>query len=294
MKLYEIWRRRFLSPHTGRGLVQIFGFLPPVFVNALRHLFSEWEYLPQGWQAESARGQGWSEAGIAVAQERHWPTLLRNLEGPGPLGVSHFLRSDTREDRADHNAMMAWGYVLARAARKKDHISVLDWGGSLGHYYLYSRALLPEVEVSYHCYDVPDFVTAGQRLVPQGRFCDDPKDVFFRQYDLVVSSSSLHYFEDWCGVARQLAAAAGEYLYIARLQTVANGAPYVVVQRPYRSGYHAEYLSWFLNREELINCIEESGLELLREFVYAEDWHVRGAPEKGDCRGFLFRRRVAK
>jgi putative methyltransferase (TIGR04325 family) len=290
MRLYRIWRRRLLPPHAGQLFDRVAHYLPPVVVNALRYLLSEWEYMPGGWQPDSAPGQGWNDCSVATAQEHHWPTLVENLQGPGPLGVSHFLRSKTREDRADHNAMMSYGYVLARASRNKDGVSVLDWGGSVGHYYLYSRALLPEVAIDYHCYDVPRLCDLGRKLLPEAHFCDDSAEVLRRRYDLVISSSSLHYFEDWREVARKLAAATGDFLYIARLQTVVRGESFVVVQRPYHSGYHTEYLSWFLSRLELVSCLEEAGLELVREFVYAEDWLVRGAPEKGDCRGFLFQR----
>jgi len=289
MKFGEIWRRSLLRSDSQPRRAWIVRLLPPIGLDALRRLFSEWKYVPGGWQAETAPGEAWNDASVATAQERHWPTLVRNLQGPGPLGVSHLPRSVTREDRADHNTMMAYGYVLARVAWKKDTVSILDWGGCLGHYYLYSQTLLPEVVIDYHCYDVTSLCQVGRRLLPQARFYDDSADVLRRRYDLVVSSSSLHYFEDWRRTARQLAAATNEFLYIARLQTVA-GASYVVVQRPYRSGYEGEFPSWFLNRGELVNCLEEAGLELVREFVYAEDWYVRGAPEGGDCRGFLFRR----
>ena len=290
MRLYEIWRHGYLPPHGGKLFDRVSPGIPSVVANALRYLLSEWKYLPGGWQVDVERGEGWNDASVAAAQERHWPTLVENLQGRGPLGVSHFLRSRTREDRADHNAMMSYGYVLARAARKKDALSVLDWGSSLGHYYLYSRALLPEVAIEYHCYDVPRLCEVGRRLQPQAHFHDDSADVLRRRYHLVVSSSSLHYFEDWRGVARQLAAATGEFLYVARLQTVVRGDSYAVVQRPYRDGYHTEYPTWFLNRLEVVRCFEEAGLELTREFIYAEDFFVRGAPEKGECRGFLFRR----
>jgi putative methyltransferase (TIGR04325 family) len=290
MRLYRIWRRGHLRPQHGRVLDRIVAWVPPVGLKAVRHLLSEWEYLPGGWRSDEGPGEGWNDASVVAAQERHWPILVANLQGPGPLGVSHFLRSETREDRADHNAMMSYGYVLATAARKKDTLSILDWGGSLGHYLLYSRALLPNLAIDYHCHDVPRLCEAGRRRLPEARFHDDVAEVLQRRYDLVVSSSSLHYFEDWSGVARQLAAATGEYLYVARLQTVVRGDSYVVVQRPYRNGYHTEYLSWFLGRNEVIRCLEEAGLELVREFVYAEEWFVRGAPAQGDCRGFLFRR----
>ena len=290
MKLYGIWRGRLLPANLGRFFRRAAYFLPPAVVDALRYLLSEWEYLPGGWQADKAKGEGWNDDSIATAQEAHWPVLVENLQGPGPLGTSHFLHSTTRDDRGDHNAMMSFGYVLARASHKKDGVSILDWGGSLGHYYLYSRALLPEVRTDYHSFDVPGLCRAGRRQLPDAHFYENSEDVPDRRFDLVVSSSSLHYFEDWREVAQRLATATGEFLYIARQQTVLRGPSYVVVQRPYHSGYHAEYLSWFISRDELVDFFEETGLELVREFVYAEEWLVRGAPEQGESRGFLFRR----
>ena len=266
-------------------------YLPPFAIDLIRNFLAEMEYLPQGWSASSSSVKGWNDQSVRDAQEKHWPVLVGNLEGPGPLGVSHFPWIFTREDAASHNAMMSFGYILARVARKKENLSMLDWGGSAGHYYLYSRALLPEVAIEYHCHDVPLLCQLGRKLLPEAQFHEDPSALLSRQFDLVVSSSSLHYFEDWREMTRKLAATAGEFLYVARLQTVSRVPSFVVVQRPYLRGYHTEYLSWFLNRQEFIACVEESGLQLVREFVFMEEWHVRGAPEEGASRGFLFQRR---
>lgn len=123
------------------GLCRIARRVDPVLANIRASVASEMTYLPDGWQHTTG---GWHDAGVVEAQERHWPTLVANLEGPGPLGVSHLPWSATREDRAHHNTMMSYGYVLARASRQRDGLSVLDWGGGAGHYYLYSRALLPD------------------------------------------------------------------------------------------------------------------------------------------------------
>jgi putative methyltransferase (TIGR04325 family) len=98
--------------------------------------------------------------------------------------------------------MISYGYVLALAARKKDKLTILDWGGGVGHYYLYSKALLPEVGIEYHCYDVPNLCRLGRKLLPEIHLHDDERDLFGRQYDVVVSSSSLHYFENWREQAR--------------------------------------------------------------------------------------------
>ncbi|HXJ78442.1 MAG TPA: methyltransferase domain-containing protein [Candidatus Methylomirabilis sp.] len=250
---------------------------------------SEMKYVPQGWY----QIPGWNDQGIADAQERHWPTLVRNVQGPGPLGVSHLPWRTTREDRADHNILMSYGYVLARAARTKDRLTILDWGGGVGHYYLYSKALLPEVELEYECYDLPSLCRAGRKLQPDIRFHDDDKDLLGKPYDLVISSSSLHYFENWREQVRRLAACTGGFLYVARLQAVTAAPSFVAVHRPDRAGY-SEFLSWCINRQEFLGCAEEHGLELMREFVFTERWNIRGAPEKAECRGFLLRRSLPK
>jgi len=291
MRLNSIWRSSFVARQAPKAFQRATRYLPPFAIDIIRYLLAEWEYLPEGWSPRNPRSMGWNDQSVADAQEKHWPVLVGNLEGTGPLGVSHFPWILTREDAASHNAMMSYGYVLARVARKKNNLSILDWGSSAGHYYLYSKALLPEVRIEYHCHDVPLLCGLGRKLLPEVQFHEDPAALLNRQYDLVVSSSSLHYFEDWREMTRKLAATAGEFLYVARLQTVSRVQSFVVVQRPYHSGYHTEFLSWFLNRQEFVTCVEESGLRLVREFIFAEEWRVRGAPEKGACRGFLFRRR---
>lgn len=293
VKLYSLWQKGLLPQANKRlrGLAD--NWLPPAAKRLIQMILSEWEYLPNGWPDLDALGQGWDATSVAKAQERHWPTLLRNIKGPGPLGLSHFLRSEGREHTGDHNAMMSFGYVLAKAARNKQRLSILDWGGSLGHYYLYSQALLPDLEVDYTCFDVPLLNQSGRRVLPEVNHVNDPAEALGRQYDLVISSSALHYFKEWQNCARSLAEATIDSLYIARLQTIKNGHTYAVIQRPYHSGYNTEYPSWFISRVDLLGCMEGTGLDLEREFVYAEDWVVRGAPEKGHCHGFLFRRQAS-
>ncbi|MGA2937996.1 MAG: methyltransferase domain-containing protein [Syntrophobacteraceae bacterium] len=283
MKQEQIWR-----PNLASRLYSLKERIRPFVENGLNYLFSEMHYVPGGWRASDPAADGWKAEVVADAQEKHWPTLVRNLQGPEPLGVAHFPWSLSREDRTHHNVMMSYGYVLARAAGKKTNISILDWGGGAGHYYLYSMALLPEVAIDYHCFDVRGLCELGRRLLPEAQFYSDESDLRGKTFDLVVSSSSLHYFENWHETACKLASATREFLYIARLQTVLTAPSFVAVHRPNRPGY-AELLSWCLNRREVVRCLEESGMELLREFVYAAPWAVRGAPEKAETRGFLFR-----
>jgi hypothetical protein len=201
MRLYHLWRWPFVRQHCRASFQKIEYYTPPFVADAIRRLMSEWEYLPQGWRDVDPAINGWNDQSVAAAQEQHWPTLVGNLQGAGPLGVSHFPWRSTRDDLADHNAMMSFGYVLALAARKKDRLSLLDWGGGVGHYYLYARALVPELELEYHCYDLPHLCALGRTQLPEAQFHDDATGLFERQFDLIVSSSSLQYFEDWRAAA---------------------------------------------------------------------------------------------
>jgi putative methyltransferase (TIGR04325 family) len=261
--------------------------LPPVLADSARTLASEFEYTPEGWRRDQ-KERGWADQSIVRVQEARWAGLVQRLEGAGPLGVSHLPGHDTRLDHADHNIMMSFGYVLGLAAAGRDRLSVLDWGGGLGHYLLYARALFPGLELDYHCYDLPEVCETGRRLNPGASFHDGLATMPARAFDLLVSSSSLHYFEDWRGALGSMFERVHGYVYVARLQTALGSPTFAVRQTPRSAGYDTSYPSWFINRDELIACATELGAGLVREFVYDERWYPRRAPEAGASRGFLF------
>jgi putative methyltransferase (TIGR04325 family) len=248
----------------------------------------EWECLPDGWRTRDSRVKGWNVESIVETQRAKWPEVLRLVSGTGPLPV-HLWASDlSRPTLSANTVLMAYGYVLALAAWKKERVSLLDWGGGLGHYNLISQALLPLVEIEYHCKDVPLLCKAGRELQPRGTFHEDDESCFARSYDLVVASGSLEYSEDWKTVLRRLAAASRRYLYVARLPVVQRAPSFTAIQRPYRHGYATEYVSWVLNREEFLGHVGGVGMTLVREVLLAEGPAIRGAPERCEIRGFLF------
>ncbi len=273
--------------------------LPPMVFDAARHLLEsnarlgapEWEYRPDGWLTKDPRIKGWNVESVLKAQKAKWPQFLRSVQGTGLLGVAHEALVPSNSNYAAHNTIMAYAYVLALAARKKDRISLLDWGGGIGHYYVISQALLPEVEIDYHCKDVPILCQGGRELFPEASFYEDKEECFKRCYDLVLVSTSLQYSEDWRGIVARLASVSRSYLFITRLPIVHRAASFVVVQRPYHYGYKTEYLCWFLNRQEFLNYVSSLGMDLVREFLIQERPFVHKAPEQGEYRGVLFRPR---
>jgi putative methyltransferase (TIGR04325 family) len=248
-----------------------------------------WEHLPEGWPKTGSGVRGWDAQSIVAVQTAKWEQFVRLAKGTGPLGLAHEANDVARQDYAAHNTLMVFAYVLALATRRKERISILDWGGGLGHYYLLSKAFVPNLELEYHCKDLPLMCQRGRELLPEVRFHETAESCYGRQYDLVFSSSSLHYSENWRDVAARLAQMAGSYLYITRIPIVRRAPSFVVLQRPFSVGYQTEYPGWFLNHAEFLEALRDQRMELVREFLIDERPFVHRAPEQGQYRGFLWR-----
>jgi putative methyltransferase (TIGR04325 family) len=252
-----------------------------------------WEFIPEGWSSD-ARTRGWNVAGIAEMRKAKWSVYVEALKGTGPIGIIHGALSKPNSGDLDaHNTLISCAYVFALSAWQKQRLSLLDWGGGIGDYYLLGKAVLPAVEIEYYCQDVPLLCQAGRDVLPQAHFLDKPDACFSRQYDLVLASSSVWYEEDWRALLDKLAAAANSYLYVTRMIFVKGVGSYVAIQRPAAIGYPTEYLCWILNRQEFLDHVLSRGMEVVREFFIGEASYIHRAPEQGDYRGFLFRKRNA-
>jgi putative methyltransferase (TIGR04325 family) len=291
-------RPRLAQVPAARAVLK--GLVPPYAWDALQRLKRrvrgvqpEWEYAPEGWarQATDTRVKGWNVEAIAQAHRAKWPSYLQAIEGSGPLGVYHEVIEGTSV-RADslraHNTIVSYAYVLALTARGLGRVSILDWGGGIGHYYPLSRALLPGVEIDYHCKDEPAVCAVGRELFPEANFSTDDS-CLERRYDLVFVSASLQYSRQWPDALAGLAQATGRNLYVTRLPIALRAASFVLLQRAYAYGYDTEYLGWVVNRDELLQHAQSLGLTLLREFLVAGTINASHAPERPVAhRGFLF------
>jgi putative methyltransferase (TIGR04325 family) len=273
------------------------GLTPPVARDALRavreRLRPTYEYVPQGWARahEEPPVRGWNSAAVIDGSLKTWPAFVEAVSGTEPLAAFHEVAEAedvSTEDLGAHNLIMSYGYALALAAGGRERVSVLDWGGGLGHYYLLTRALLPDTVLDYHCRDVPAMVAEGSRILPQAVFHSDDQ-CLERGYDLVFVSGSLQYSEDWRERLGELARAADPWLFITRLPVVSETDSFVVLQHAFRAGYDTEYLGWVLDQRALKLEAEELRLQLIREFLTGEVLEARGAPERAKLRGFLFR-----
>ena len=134
------------------------------------------EYAPRGWKTlrKDDKSGGWAAESVAKAERAKWELFCRNSEGNGPLGFSHE-HSNLSETGvvSFHNDHMSFAYVLALAAHQRDFLSVLDWGGALGHYCLIGKAVLPNVRLDFHCKEMPLLARLGKELNSSVTWYDD-------------------------------------------------------------------------------------------------------------------------
>lgn len=284
--------RDLVPPIAWRALKKIYLLLSTKKNIKLNHI--EWEYMPQGWLSEKLDPniKGWNEETVLEAYQKNWQTFLRNLEGTSPLGISPESDSNQHNNLIFHNIMMTYAYALTLASRHQKSMSMLDWGGGIGHYYLISKRLVPEINIDYHCKDVPILAEYGKKTLTEGSFYSDDS-CLQRRYDFVLASTSLQYSQDWMTTLRGLAKSTTGYLLITRLPIIQIKDSFVMVQRPYRYGYNTEYLGWCLNRQEFLKVCLENQLQLIREFVVEPLPTIHKAPEQPEHWGFLFKKLIS-
>jgi len=249
----------------------------------------EWEYVGL-WRKNDPRSQGWSHPSIVETMRQHWPAWEAAVNGAEPLGI--FPLAPRLRNESGHNLSMTFGYVLARAACGQSRLSLLDWGGALGHYALMAQRLLPKLPLDITVKDLAEMCRAGKELLPSVTFVSEDDACFSRDYDLVVASSSLQYAEDWRSVASRLVKSARSWIFITRLPVVRRAATFCAVQRPFAYGYRSEYLSWVFNRDEFLSFMASAGSQLEREFIAGGATQYAGGHEISETAGFLFRARA--
>jgi putative methyltransferase (TIGR04325 family) len=246
------------------------------------------EYAPAGWKTDLSGDvhEGWNAFSIVAAEQAKWEPFMKAVRGTGPLGFNHE-HSDLSitEHVAFHNINITYGYVIALATHQKATLSVLDYGGGLGHYYQLGKALLPGVDLVYSCKEVGPMADAGKQINPEINWYTDDSCLATR-FDLVMIGGSLQYIEQWQKFLQMVSSAIGEYLYMTGIPVTKHGDSFVAIQH----GNGTRMLHWQFREEELLKVVFDNGLTLVREFALEECPYIKNAPSQCRMRGWLFKR----
>ena len=267
---------------------------PPIVFKAFGYLASPsahdhiLEYAPEAGNLEAAPDSepaGWNAENVTETERAKWDAFCRNLEGSGPLGFAHEHPDLTLTRHVPfHNVHLTYAYVLALTAHHKNEMSVLDWGGALGHYYQIGRAVLPNVKIEFHCKEVPGLAALGQKLNPEIQWHVDDS-CLGRSYDLVMMNGSLQYMRDWQETMRRVSRAANEFFFLTRVPVVEQSPSFPARQRIYGT----EMIHMQFNQDELLQVAAQAGLQLFREVVVGDRPYIHNAPEQCELRGWIFK-----
>jgi putative methyltransferase (TIGR04325 family) len=233
------------------------------------------EYAPHGWATQLPNNDREYWAAFIGRERDACEQLIARVRAGESIGGLD------PDERVKHNT---FAEVIEFVAQHNRRLAVLDIGGNLGDYYWVGKALVPGVELDFHCKELPPIAEAGRTTNPAVRFHTDD-ECFDRRYDLVMFSSSLQCLREWKDILGR-AAGAGCYVFLSDVPTVNEGPSFVVVQR---SGQVAN-LQYQFNRAEILSAAASAGLRVIREFAMGPHPPVRGVPEQPACVGWLFRR----
>jgi len=264
-------------------------WLPPMLYRQLRrHFRAQWKYVGAAWPSRDPRAAGWDDPSVTRVLEACWPRYQALAVSPEPW--AYWPWQTAGRDAAAQQNLLAFAYSIARVSADATALSVLDWGGTFGHFAMIARAAAPHAAIDYIVKDRPAICAAGARLNASVTFISSDEEAFARRYDLVLASNALQYASDWRDTAVRLAAASQRWLLLLAVPTVRRSPSFVVVQRPTNVGFAEDYISWVLNRDEFLAHIAGRGFVLEREFLSIGKLDVSGAPEIAEHVGFLFRR----
>ena len=262
-------------------------FLPPIAVKLVRlEIFKKhpYVYAPDGWKTPLKQDHdiGWNSTSAVEIEKKRWPDFCKALQGTGPIGFMHEHDDPTEIKEGYHHRNITFAYVLALAAVGKKSISILDYGGSLGHNYNLAKVLLPEdIKIDFHCKEVPLLVETGRQLNPDITWYSDDR-CLNNKYDLVIANGVLQCVENWQELLLKLVGSVGDYLFLGHLPIVNKSDGFVMHQKR----YNTEMLHHQFNRNELLSKIAHP---LVREFLTGVHPYIKNAPEQCELRSFLFR-----
>jgi putative methyltransferase (TIGR04325 family) len=256
---------------------------------------AEWTALP-GQKTLENQNQGWSHESIVNIQVKKWEALNRELvTNPTALMINHEAPQDSwGDDLFFQNQILCFGHALALASAGRKRLSWLDYGGGLGQYGFYAKALYPDLIQNYTCFDLPLFREAAAKLNLKGRYLSDKKATLSGKYDLIFAGSSLWYDDTWKDTLGQMAGSGASYLMVARQLMVEKAPSFVVQQQASRHGYLTQYQAWVLNQSEFLETAREKGLELVRKYYLNDMTYVHRAIENPRFVSYLFKRKMKK
>jgi putative methyltransferase (TIGR04325 family) len=213
--------------------------------------FNVWEGVYSSFAEADATGPGfdgdiWRERSIQAGRK-----FLTQVVRGKPLDYS----------LSQRNALLP--VVAAMLLARQGRVQILDFGGGPGYGLLVLMDAFANARsrIDYHVVDVENICEAGKELFSDGEapvFHSDLPSSSEASFDMVHTSSTMQYVEDWRTMVGLLASYKAPYLVFEDV-FVGAFSSYVTVQNYYGS----RIPHWFFNFGEFVAEVEKNGYNLL-------------------------------
>ncbi len=173
------------------------------------------------------------------------------------------------------------------AIEQNNKLRVLDFGGALGSHYFQNKEFLKPLHIErWTVVEQPAYVNLGAAQIAAStlNFANKIEDV--KNANVLLSSSTLQYLEEPYTWAKRFIDSGINYILLDRIQFNAEKRDRLTLQTVSPEIYDAQYPSWFLNEEKLLEIMQDK-YDLILDF----DSTIDQANIPSYYKGFLFKKR---
>lgn len=173
------------------------------------------------------------------------------------------------------------------AVEHNNKLRVLDFGGALGSHYYQNKEFLQPIHIEqWTVVEQLAYVNLGNEKIADGilDFAYNIEDV--KNANILLSSSTLQYMEEPYLWAKKFIDSGIDYILLDRIQFNAEKRDRLTLQTVPPEIYNAQYPSWFLIEEKLIEIMREK-YDMILDF----DSTIDRANIPSYYKGFLFKKR---
>lgn len=198
-------------------------------------------------------------------------------------GTAEYERDSVLFDKKEYSAPVLAGLLLAK---KKDSLSVVDFGGSLGTTYFQNKEILDQIKnVRWSIIEQENFIDCGKENFEDKRlkFYKNFKECLEKEKpNILILSSVLQYLEKPYEFIETILKENFEYILIDRTPFV-EGKDRITVQKVNPKIYRASYPCWFFNKRQMINIF-------LKKYSLVESFYCLDKSNiPSEFRGFVFK-----